>query len=136
MPYRAALEPHKLTLSDPFFLNSHLHAFLPADPEVSPGEEAGHRVPRCVMDPPLLPQLSHDGIYPGKACLPLCPLRQCLWVSVPGDLDTHRVSIHLVKAGVVGGSRIKELPPQQLAIQRKQWGVFHLVEHTNVTGFT
>lgn len=104
------------------FLCSYLHALLPADPEVSPGEVAGHCVPRQMMDPSLLPELGHNGVYPGKTCPPLCPLGQSLWVSVPGDLNTHRVSVHLVKAGVVSGSRIEKLPPQQLPIQGEWWG--------------
>jgi len=79
-------------------------------------------MPRQMMDPPLLPQLGHNGVYPGKACPSLCPLAQRLWVSVPGDLYTNGVSLHLVEAGVVGGSRIEELPPQQLAIQGKWRG--------------
>ena len=80
-------------------------------------------MPRQMVDPPLLPQLCHNGVYPGKACLSLHPLGECLRVPVPGDLDTHRVSLHLVKAGVVGGGRIEELPPQQLAVQGKRWVV-------------
>lgn len=103
-------------------LCAYLHAFLPADPEVSPGEEAGHSVPRQMMDPPLLPQLDHNSVYPRKACPSLSPLGQRIWVSVPGDLDTYRVSLHLVKARVVGCGGIEELPPQQLAIQGKWWG--------------
>lgn len=69
-----------------------------------------------MMYPPLLPQLRHDGIDPGEACPPLSPLGQCLRVLVPGDLDTHGISLHLVKAGVVGGGCVEELPPQELAI--------------------
>lgn len=104
------------------FLCAYLHAFLPADPEVSPGEEAGHSMPCQRMDPALLPQLDHNSVYPRKACPSLYPLGQCLLVSVPGDLDTYRVTLHLVKAGVVGCGRVEELSPQQLAIQGKRWG--------------
>lgn len=98
------------------FLRSYLHAFFPADPEISPGEETSNTVPCQMMDPPLLPQLGHNSIYPRKARSSFCPLGQCLWVSVPGYLDTNGVAIHLVKAGVVGGSCIEELSPQQLAV--------------------
>lgn len=80
-------------------------------------------MPRQMVDPPLLPQLCHNGVYPGKARPSLRPLGQCLGVPVPGDLDTHRVSLHLVKAGVVGGCRIEELPPQKLAVQGERWVV-------------
>ena len=37
------------------FLRPHLHPFLPADPQVAPGEEAGHCVSGQVMNPALLP---------------------------------------------------------------------------------
>lgn len=92
--------------------STHLHPFLPADPQVPPGEEAGHRVPGQVMDPALLPQLSHDGVYPGKARLGLSPLGESLWISVPGDADADGVTLHLVKARVVGCRRVEELAPQ------------------------
>lgn len=43
-----------------------LLTFLPADPQVSPGEEACDSMPGQVMDPSLLPQLRHDGVDEGK----------------------------------------------------------------------
>lgn len=84
------------------------------------------------MDPALLPQLGHNGVDPGKARPPLRPLGQRLWVSVPGDLHADGVSLHLVKAGVVGGRRVEELPPQQLAVQGKRRGavLLDLMGHT------
>lgn len=90
----------------------HLHSFLPADPKVTPGEKTGHRVSGQVMDPALLPQLSHDGVDPGKACLSLCPFGKCLRVFVPGDAHTNGVPLHLVKARVVGRCGVEELAPQ------------------------
>lgn len=44
----------------------YLLALLPADPQVSSGQEAGHGVPGQVVDPALLPQLGHDGIDEGE----------------------------------------------------------------------
>ena len=61
----------------------YLHAALPADPQVSPGEEAGHGVPGQVMDPALLPELGHDGVDPGEACPSFCPFSQRFWVLIP-----------------------------------------------------
>lgn len=98
-------------------VHSHLHSFLPTDPQVPPGEEASYCMPGQVMDPPLLPQLSHDGVYPGKSCLCLRPLGKCLGIFFPGYADADRVPLHLVKAWVVGCCGVEELPPQQLAIQ-------------------
>ena len=109
----------------------YLHPLLPADPQVSPGQEAGHGVPGQVMDPPLLPQLRHDGVDPGKAGPALCPLGQRLGVAVPRDLHTDGVVLHLVKAGVVGCSRVEELAPQQLPVERQWRGavLLHLMGH-------
>lgn len=90
----------------------YLHSLLPADPQVSPGQEAGHGVPGQVMDPPLLPQLRHDGVDPGEAGPAFRPLGQRLGVAVPWDLHTDGVVLHLVKAGVVGCGRVEELAPQ------------------------
>lgn len=103
-----------ISLQFPF---THLHPFLPADPQVAPGEETRHSVPGQVMDPALLPQLSHDGVYPGKARLGLRPLGQRFWVLVPGDAHTDGVALHLVEARVVGRRGVEELTPQQLAVQ-------------------
>ena len=50
-----------------------LHALLPADPEVTTGEEAGHSMSPQVVDPALLSQLGHDCIYEGVTCLTLQP---------------------------------------------------------------
>lgn len=70
-----------------------------------------------VVDPPLLPQLCHDGVDPGEACPALGPLGQCLWVAVPWDLNTYGVALHFIEARVVGGGRVEELSPQQLAVE-------------------
>ena len=64
-------------------LMTYLHAALPADPQVSPGEEAGHGVPGQVMDPALLPELGHDSVDPGEACPSFGPFSQRFWVLVP-----------------------------------------------------
>lgn len=83
-----------------------------------------------MVNPALLPQLSHDGVNPREAGPTLRPLGQCLWVAVPRDLDTDGVVLHLVKAGVVGGSRVEELTPQQLTIERQRRGavLLHLAD--------
>lgn len=72
-------------------------------------------MPGQVVDPALLPQLRHDGIDPGEARLALGPLGQGLGVAVPGDLDADGVPLHAVETGVVGGRRVEELAPQELA---------------------
>lgn len=100
----------------------HLHAFLPADPQVAPGEEAGHGVPGQVMDPALLPQLRHDGVYPGEARFRFRPLGERFEIFVPGDADAYGVPLHFVEARVVSRRGVEELPPQQLAIQRERRG--------------
>lgn len=92
---------------------AHLQAFLPAEPEVPPGEEADHSSPGEVADPAFFLQLGHDGVYPGKARPTLSPLGHGLGVLVPGDLDAHGVALHLVKVGVIAGGRVEELPHQQ-----------------------
>lgn len=99
----------------------YLHALLPADPQVSTCEEAGHGVARQVVDPPLLPQLGHDGVDPGEACPAFSPLGQCLWVAFPWDLYAYGVAFHLVEAWVVGGGCVEELAPQQLAVEWERW---------------
>ena len=48
-----------------------LEAFLPADPQVTSGQEASHGVTGQVMDPALLLQLSHDGIDERIPCASL-----------------------------------------------------------------
>lgn len=108
----------------------HLHAFLPADPQIAPGEEAGDGVPGQVMYPTFLSQLCHDGVNPGKTRLGFGPLCQRLHVSVPGDADTDGIALHLVEAGVVGRCCVEELSPQQLAIQRERRGavLLHLAK--------
>ena len=108
---------------------AYLHALLPADPQVSSGQEAGHGVPGQVVDPALLPQLRHDGVDPGEARAALRPLGQRLCVAVPGDLHTDGVALHLVEARVVGGRRVEELSPQQLTVERERRGavLLHLV---------
>lgn len=65
-----------------------------------------------VMDPALLPQLSHDGVYPGEARLGLGPLGERFRVFVPGDADTDGVAFHLVETRVVGRRGVEELPPK------------------------
>lgn len=98
----------------------YLHALLPADPQVSSGKETGHGVSSQVVDPALLPQLGHDGVDPGEAGPALRPLGQRLGVAVPRDLHADGVALHLVEARVVGGCRVEELAPQQLAVQRQR----------------
>lgn len=73
-----------------------------------------------VVDPALLPQLGHDGVDPGEAGPALRPLGQRLRVAVPRDLHADGVALHLVEARVVGGCRVEELAPQQLAVQRQR----------------
>lgn len=97
----------------------YFHALLPADPQVSAGQETGHGVTRQVMDPALLTQLGHDGVDPGETRLGLrrnvmlmlhtkpriktlnarfsygSPFLQRLRIMVPVDLQTDRVSLHL-----------------------------------------
>lgn len=90
----------------------YLHAFLPADPQVSSGEETSNRMPGQVVDPAFLPQLGHDGINPGKTSPALGPLGQSFWVLVPRDLHANRVALHLVKARVVCGGRVKKFTPK------------------------
>lgn len=92
---------------------AHLQAFLPAEPEVPPGEEADHSSPGEVADPAFFLQLGHDGVYPGKARPTLRPLGHGLGVLVPGDLDADGVALHLVKVGVIAGGRVEELPHQK-----------------------
>lgn len=79
-------------------------------------------MPGQVMDPALLPQLSHDGVYPGEARLRFGPLGKRFEIFVPGDADADGVPLHLVEARVVGRRGVEELPPQQLAIQRERRG--------------
>lgn len=99
----------------------YLHALLPADPQVSTCEEAGHGVACQVVDPPFLPQLSHDGVNPWEACPALSPLGQCLSVAVPWDLHAYGVALHFVEAWIVGGCCVEEFTPQQLAVERERW---------------
>lgn len=70
-----------------------------------------------VVDPALLSQLSHDGIYPGESTLAFSPLGQRFWVAIPWNLNTDGVALHFVKARVVGGCCVEELSPKQLAIE-------------------
>ena len=98
------------------YLVTYLHATLPAQPQVSAGQEAGDGMPGQVVDPALLPQLGHDGVDPGEARLGLRPLGQRLGVAVPWDADADGVALHLVEAGVVVGGRVEEVPPQQLGL--------------------
>lgn len=93
---------------------THLHATLPADPQVSPGQKAGHSVPSQAVDPSLLPQLGHDGVNPRESCASFGPFGQCLWVLIPGDLHTDGIARHLVKCGIARGYREEELSPEQL----------------------
>ena len=68
---------------------SYPHAALPADPQVSPGEETGHSVSGQVVDPALLSQLGHDSVDPGETGPTLSPLGQRLGVLVPWDLEVN-----------------------------------------------
>lgn len=108
---------------------AYLHALLPADPQITSGQETGHGMSGQVVDPALLPQLCHDSINPGEAGPTLCPLCQRLGVAVPGDLNADGVTLHLVEAGVVGGCCVEELAPQQLTVEREGGGavLLHLV---------
>lgn len=117
---------------------THLHALLPADPQVSSGQETGHGVSSQVVDPALLPQLGHDGVDPGEAGPALRPLGQRLGVAVPRDLNADGVVLHLVEAGVVGGRRVEELAPQQLTVERQRRGavLLHLAERWRMGGTT
>ena len=117
---------------------SYLHSLLPRDPEVAPCEEAGDGVPGQVVDPALLPQLGHDGVDPREARPAVGPLGQRLGVLVPRDLnrptvkrlrsliwnlvylDTDGVAVHAVKVGILGGRRVEEVPPEELAEQRQR----------------
>lgn len=87
----------------------HLHAVLPADEEVSAGEEAGHGVARQVVDPALAPQLGHDGINEGVAGARLRPRLQRRPVPSgqrrPGTLRHDPYMTALVSSSLVG-SRI------------------------------
>lgn len=47
---------------------THSLPFLPVDPQVSPCEKTSDGVPGEVVNPALLPQLSHDGINEGESC--------------------------------------------------------------------
>lgn len=98
-------------------MSQYLHALLPADPQVSTCEKAGHGVARQVVNPPLLSQLGHDSVNPGEACPALSPLGQCLWVVVPWDLNAYGVALHFVETWVVCGGCVEELAPQQLAVE-------------------
>ena len=57
-------------------LRTDLHAFLPAYPEVTACQEAGHSMSGQGMNPPLQPQLGHDGIDPRESCLALWRIKQ------------------------------------------------------------
>ena len=102
-----------------FLKLTHLHPFLPTDPQIPPCEETGYRMSPHLVDPTLLPQLGHDGINPGEASVPRGPLCQGLGILVPRDLDTDRVPVHPVKVWVLCCRRIEEVPPEELAKQRK-----------------
>lgn len=45
---------------------THPLAFFPVDPQVPPGEKTSDSVSCQVVDPALLPQLSHDGVNEGE----------------------------------------------------------------------
>ena len=51
-----------------------------------PGEETGDGVPRQMVDPAFLSELSHDGVDPGEACGGVRPLGERVVVVVPRDL--------------------------------------------------
>lgn len=47
---------------------THSLTLLPADPQVAPGEKASDGVSGEVVNPALLPQLSHDGVDEWESC--------------------------------------------------------------------
>lgn len=98
---------------------THPDSWLPADPEVSPGQETGHSMPGQMVDPPFLSQLGHDCIDPRETCLALCPFCQGFRVLVPGNLNADGVPLHAIKLRVVCGCCVEKLPPEKLSIQGK-----------------
>lgn len=99
----------------------YLHALFPADPQVSACEEARDSMPCQMMDPSLLPQLSHDGINPWETSAGLSPLCQGFRVLLPWDLHADGIALHFVKMWVVSSSSVEELTPQQLTVKGQRW---------------
>ena len=87
---------------------------LPAEPEISSGEEHAERVPEDVVDPALGPQLPNPGVNERVARLGFLKQAELLFVCVPGNVNTYWVSLHLAKVGVVGGHAVEKLTPDQL----------------------
>lgn len=50
---------------------SHLHSFLPTDPQVTPGQETGNGMAGQRVDPTFESQLCHYGIDPRKSSFSL-----------------------------------------------------------------
>ena len=143
---RGAREPHPGSSIDrPVGIQQELikdsHAFLPGHPEVAPGEEAGGGVPRQVVDPALLPQLSHDGVNPGISGLGVGPFRQDFSVVIPGHLNINinspsSLSIsnpylhadgipgHFIKVRISCSCTVEEFSPQQLSMEGQGWVTF------------
>ena len=53
------------------FRVTNLHSVFPALPEITPGQEASHRVPGQVVYPALFPELRHDCVNPRKSGFPV-----------------------------------------------------------------
>ena len=49
------------------YIYSNLLSSLPTQPQISPREEARHRVTGQVVDPPLNLKLPHDGVNPRES---------------------------------------------------------------------
>ena len=61
---------------------------LPAQPEVSPGEEDAEGVPHDVVGPALLLHLPHSGVDEGKPGVARLISIQVVLIVKPGDVDT------------------------------------------------
>ena len=99
------------------FSLTHFHAIFPRKPKMSSGQKASDRMPGQMVYPSFLSQLRHYSIYPWESRFTNCPLRQCLWVFIPGYLNANWIANHSVKVWGFSGSRVKEFPPQKLTIQ-------------------
>ena len=91
-----------------------LEAMLPAQPEVSPGEEHAHGVPHDVVSPPLLLHLSHSRVDEGEARVARLVSLQVFLIVKPGNVDTDGVPLHLSVERVVGTHGIEEFPPDEV----------------------
>ena len=52
-------------------LEEDVHALFPAEEQVTTGQEDSHRVAAHMMNPALLNELAHTGVYPREACFAL-----------------------------------------------------------------